>query len=117
MPADTLIPLPDPWTPEDTQRYLTEHPLPPAFRWQHRDGGEAVVAPTYRLTGGYGKWLRETPYFQGLFEEIHAILARLGNADQLPTPDALATQLTAARRARGQQQTLPINPQPTSPFD
>jgi hypothetical protein len=94
----TLIPLPDPWTNDDTQAYLNANPLPPAFRWKHRDGGDAIVAPKHAtLSGGYGKWLRETPYFQGLFEAIHAIL--LASGDHLPDVDTLAKKLTAQRAA------------------
>jgi len=108
MPDDTLFPLPAAWTPENTQDFLSRAPLPASFRWTHRDGGKSAVVPSYRLTGGYGKWLRETPYFPGLFEEIHGILARLGDAEPLPYPEELAKKLVGLRRARGEQQRLPI---------
>jgi len=109
MESDMLIPLPEAWSPENTQAYLSESPLPASFTWRHREGYEAPVVPSYRLTGGYGKWLRETPYFPGLFEEIHGVLARLPDEKPLPFPDELAKILREARRARGEQQQLPIN--------
>jgi hypothetical protein len=64
----------EPWSRDDTMKYLNANPLPRTFRWTHRDGGEREVQPAHRAVTGYGKWLRETPYFQGLFELIHAIL-------------------------------------------
>lgn len=103
-------PPPSAWTPDDTMLWLEENKLPIEFRWVHRDplpdGGEnlQVVMPTYRVTG-YGKWLRETPYFPGLFEEIHAILVSMGA--ELPEDGRdLANRLEARRRARGSQQKL-----------
>ena len=109
MLDDTLIPLPAAWSPENTQAYLTANPLPASFRWMHRDGSESAVVPSYRLTGGYGKWLRETPYFPGLFEEIHGVLVRWPDEKPLPDPDQLAKILHETRKARGEQQRLPIN--------
>lgn len=101
---DTLIPgLPSAWTPDDTMVLLTGMPLPATFTWTHRDGGEHPVMPSHsKLKGGYGKWLRETPYFPGLFEEIHAILARLPD-DETITADRLAALLIERRKARGTQ--------------
>ena len=64
----------EPWTRDATMRYLNEYPLPRDFKWPHRDGGWREVWPTHRAITAYGKWLRETPYFQGLFELIHAIV-------------------------------------------
>lgn len=100
----SLIPgLPTAWTADDTMCWLSHMPLPATFAWTHRDGGEHPVMPSHtRLKGGYGKWLRETPYFPGLFEEIHAILARLPD-DELITPELLAERLLALRKARGTQ--------------
>jgi len=103
------------WTPDDTEKWLSEegNALPGDFRWPHRDelpGGQEnlqAVLPTYRLHKGYGFWLRTTPYFPGLFEEIHAVLVGLG--DRLPEGGIeLAQILTDRRRARGQQTSLPI---------
>lgn len=98
------------WTADDTERYLREYPLPADFRWPHRDraddGSEvlAPVLPSYRLHKGYGFWLRTTPYFPGLFEEIHQVLLSIG--DELPTPERLAEILHQRRAARGQQTNL-----------
>ena len=63
------------WTREAAKRYLNDFPLPTDFRWPHTDGGERSVWPVHSvLTGGYGKWLSETPNFKGLFELIVEIL-------------------------------------------
>lgn len=103
------IPTP-PWTSDDTERWLTVNPLPQDFTWPHRDrlpdGGEnwQPVLPSYRLHKGYGFWLRTTPYFPGLFEEIHAVL--LGGGNELPEPDQLAETLRARHAAAGIQQKL-----------
>jgi hypothetical protein len=87
---------PDPgaaaWSKDHTQDYLTANPLPPGFLWPHRDhrhednGGLRPVQPSHSQVTAYGKWLRETPYFPGLFERIHAILTAapdLGDAEWL----------------------------------
>ena len=99
-----LIPgLPSPWTPDDTMAFLSAYPLDPSFKWAHRDGGEKPVQPSHtHLKGGYGKWLRETPYFPGLFEEIHAILARLPD-DETITAEQIGFRLLAQKRAQGTQ--------------
>jgi hypothetical protein len=87
-----------------TEGWLNDYPLPCEFVWLDRYGKARRVLPTYRIKGGYGKWLRETPYFPGLFEEIHHIIA-LTPSDTVMTPEWLATQLDA-RRPRGEQQNL-----------
>jgi hypothetical protein len=61
------------WTLDSTMEYLNEYPLPADFKWPHRDGGLRVAWPVHRVFTGYGKWLRETPYYQGLFERCHRI--------------------------------------------
>lgn len=101
---------PEIWTPDDTQLWLTENPLPIAFVWPYRDpkpdGAVNLqeVRPKYQVAD-YGKWLRETPYFPGLFEEIHEILVLMGA--ELPEDGAdLARRLEARRRARGEQAKL-----------
>lgn len=106
-----LVDIPSPpWTPDDTERWLSLNPLPQDFTWPHRDtlpdGGDnwQPVLPTYRLHKGYGFWLRTTPYFPGLFEEIHAVL--LGIGDELPTAELLVETLRERRRAAGTQQKL-----------
>jgi len=95
------------WSREDTRDFLTIYPLPSDLVWPHRDGGKRPVHPTYRVSGGYGKWLWETPYFPGLFELIHEILV---NARELPTADLLADELRRILAAREAQQELPVAP-------
>jgi hypothetical protein len=105
MSEDLVMPwAPVAWTAEDTMAYLTANPLPSDFVWPHRDGGLRPVVPSHSvLKGGYGKWLRETPYFQGLFELIHDLLLR---ADPLPDAEGLARALNEVRRLRGEQKEL-----------
>jgi hypothetical protein len=91
-----------PWTEIHTEGWLTEYPLPNDFVWPDRYDKPRHCVPTYKIKGGYGKWLHETPYFPGLFEEIHRILALAPN-DQLLSPEWLAAELDK-RRPRGEQQ-------------
>jgi hypothetical protein len=63
------------WSHDASMRYLNAVPLPADFTWPHRDGGERPVRPVHHSVIGYGKWLRETPYFPGLFELAHDLLA------------------------------------------
>lgn len=79
------------WTADDTKEYLDANPLPAGFTWKHKDGGQRPVQPTYGVSS-YGKWLRETPNFQGLFEEIHRTLAA---GSMLPSAEELARTLLA----------------------
>jgi hypothetical protein len=115
-----MIELPSPpWTPDDTEAWLSEdgHALPDDFLWPHRDakpdGSDNLqpVLPSYRLSKGYGFWLRTTPYFPGLFEEIHQILVHL---EVLPADGReLAGILDERRRARGTQTGLAFEAAPT----
>jgi hypothetical protein len=105
--TDDLLPgIPPEWTLDDTENYLTAFPLPSDFVWPHRermlDGSENIqsVLPRYRLTKGYGFWLRTTPYFPGLFEAVHAEL--LATGDELPTAEQMAEKLQTRRRASAQ---------------
>lgn len=82
------------WHLDATMRYLNAYPLPSDFRWPHRDGGERDVRPTHTMVNGYGKWLRETPYFPGLFELCHDIMEEA--PDDL-TPDWLPAQIATLR--------------------
>jgi len=88
-----------PWRDIQTEGFLTENPLPADFQWPDRYGKSRAVLPTYRISGGYGKWLHETPYFPGLFELIHNLLAR--------APDDAGMDWLIARldehRPRGEQ--------------
>lgn len=83
------------WDRDCTMRYLNEYPLPRDLRWPHRDGGEREVWPVHSVVTGYGKWLRETPYFPGLFELCHEIIDRAGN--ELGDGAWLAGELAALR--------------------
>lgn len=85
-------------------QYLNENPLPSSFRWEHRDGGQRAVQPSHRAITGYGKWLRETPYFKGLFELIHSILA---NVAEVEGPEWLAEEI-AKKKLRMEQEKLPL---------
>lgn len=107
------LPVPS-WTPDLTERWLSANPLPGDFQWPHRDANPdgtprlQTVIPSYRLHKGYGFWLRTTPYFPGLFEEIHDVLCAID-----PLPDdgaALAATLTERLRLRGIQAELFPNP-------
>ena len=102
---DPLVPFAvPPWSEIQTEGWLTEYPLPVDFTWPDRYGRERRVLPTYRIKGGYGKWLAETPYFPGLFELCHRLLA-LAPSEQLLTAEWLAMELNR-RRPAGEQQNL-----------
>lgn len=93
------------WTSDHTMAYLNANPLPPSFKWKHRDYPETrAVQPTHKTVKGYGKWLRETPYFQGLFEQIHDILSA---ASEVGDGDWMVEEL-AKKRVREQQTKLPL---------
>jgi hypothetical protein len=94
------------WTRDATMRYLNANPLPASFRWTHRDGGERAVQPSHRLVTGYGKWLRETPYFQGLFELIHDLLEQVS---EVGDGEWLAAEIMKRRTLR-EQEKLPLGP-------
>lgn len=109
MPAD--------WTDDDVMRWLDDFPLPADFTWTRtdrvKDTGEKILTPNTPVRPShhgvaYGKWLRETPYFPGLFERIRDIIQAIPTADAggvLPTPEQLAEMLRTDRRP-GQQQAL-----------
>ena len=84
------------WTTDDSRRYLTDHPLPPDCTWK----GRRPLPSHANLKGGYGKWLAETPYHQGLFEVVHAYLVqRAAAGDGFPTPDDMAAAVQRAEEA------------------
>ena len=87
-----------PWSRDDTQTYLSANPLPRDFTWPHRDGGDRPVHPAHTSVNSYGAWLRETPYFRGLFPLIHEILA---TAPDLGDAAWLAGELRAHRARSG----------------
>jgi len=96
------------WTKDDVQRWLTDYPLPPDFVWRGKK-----VEPSHRtLKGGFGKWLRETPYHQGLFEEICQLIRNMRPGQAMPSPRELARLLTD----RPQPAQLPIADAGESPF-
>lgn len=89
------------WDRNCTMRYLNEYPLPKdTFLWPHRDGGERPVWPVHSVITDYGKWLRETPYFPGLFELIHDMVSNIIalTPDQLGNGAWLAEELAALRQ-------------------
>lgn len=104
MSSRTLIDPSGLWSPKDTEDWLTKVPLPVDFTWPDDCRKERAVLPSNRLTKGYGFWLRTTPYFPGLFEEIHQIIARAPSDFEM-TAAWLADELNQ-RRPRGEQQTL-----------
>lgn len=105
------------WTHEDTERWLTDFPLPRDFVFpplpsdvrpvlEGRDQGEPNQArawPLYTAKKGYGFWLRTSgPYhkpLRGLFGLCHEILAAVPIGAPMPGPDELAARVTA--RAMG----------------
>lgn len=83
-----------PWTLDDTERWLTDYPLPATFKW---NGQRAY--PRYTLKKGYGFWLRTAgPYYpalRGLFALCHAVLAALRpGVDRMPDGERLAAMVT-----------------------
>jgi hypothetical protein len=98
------------WTQAKTERYLANHPLPLDFHWRHDDGTQQPVQPRGGIKNGYGFWLRYTPYFPGLFEEIHAIIALTPATDPDGKPFQMTPQWLAAkldeRRPQGTQTDL-----------
>lgn len=96
------------WLPEDTERWLTDYPLPATFVW---NGTRAY--PRYTLKKGYGFWLRTAgpyhPALRGLFALCHQILASLRpGVDKMPSGTQLAEEL---QRYAGQQIELPAMPE------
>jgi hypothetical protein len=109
--GDTWPQMPAGWTLDDTEAFLKRYALPTDFRWDRtvkRDGHKVIVPdqpvlPDYQLSKGYGFWLRTTPYFPGLFEEVHDILLRWPDDEAMPDPDQLAERLRTRKAARGKQ--------------
>lgn len=86
MSQEPLIEGFEPWTHKDTRAYLDANPVPVGCHWLDNNAVQRAVRPSHSSVTGYGKWLQETPYFPGLFELIHGILANtaeLGDADWL----------------------------------
>lgn len=95
-----------PWNDDDVERWLNDFPLPADFRWTRTDRTkdtkekiltpDTLVMPSHRGVS-YGKWLRETPYFPGLFEMVRDIIQALPEGANLPTPEELAARLIELR--------------------
>lgn len=69
-----------PWTDAATVSWLNMHPLPASFRWSV-NGQLVPVRPVHMLMTGFGTWLRETPYFPGLYEACHGVLMACDGRD------------------------------------
>ena len=99
----------DVWTDDDVMRWLNDFPLPADFRWTRVDRARdtkkkiespgTLVMPAHRGVV-YGKWLRETPYFPGLFEAIRDIIKALPEGAPLPTAEELAARLVALQQTQ-----------------
>jgi hypothetical protein len=99
------------WTPDDTERWLNDYPLPRDFVFpplppgvrpvlEGRDPGEPNQArawPLYQVKKGYGFWLRTAgPYhkpLRGLYALVHEIFAGLPIGAPMPTSDELAVRV------------------------
>jgi hypothetical protein len=105
----------EPWTKEDTERWLDDFPLPSDFVWPPAPAADArTVTPSHRiLKGGYGKWLRETPYHRGLFAQVHEILAAVPIGATMPSP----VELTRRLMERGPEGDLPLEKAAEKPDD
>lgn len=90
--------LPPSWSKDDTEAFLSDWPLPATFAWPGKDGKPLAVCPKYQIHGGYGKWLRETPYYPGLFDAVHNALVADDSA--LASEAVLLRHLEDARQAR-----------------
>lgn len=118
------------WTPDDTERWLSDYPLPRDFVFpplpvdvrpvlEGVDPGEPNQArawPLYTAKKGYGFWLRTAgPYhkpLRGLFALAHEILASLPVGARMPGPEELAKLITEA--AKGGQE-LPLTSYDNAP--
>ncbi len=94
------------WLVGDTERWLTDYPLPATFKW---NGSRAY--PSYTLVAkdehgklkGYGFWLRTAgpyhPALRGLFMLCHRTLAGLRTGvDPMPSGEQLAALLVRQQR-------------------
>jgi hypothetical protein len=89
------------WTKDHTQAWLTGNPLPAGLRWLDHNDNLLPVEPRFPIlttSFSYGKWLRDNPYFPGLFEAVHDILSSAFRDATLPTMDQLLRELELARK-------------------
>lgn len=97
--------LSEAWSRDDTERWLTDWPLPSDFIFRG-----AVAWPRYRAKFGYGQWLRTAgPYhaaLRGLFLLIHEILAQIPVGHAMPTTDQLVARIREAESTQGE---LPLS--------
>jgi hypothetical protein len=88
------------WTCDDTERWLTDYPLPAHFKWNNER-----AYPRYNLKKGYGFWLRTAgPYYpalRGLFALCHEIFSTLRpGVDPMPDGEALSELLLKWDRSK-----------------
>lgn len=97
--------LSEAWSRDDTEKWLTDWPLPGDFTFH----GE-IAWPRYRAKFGYGQWLRTAgPYhvaLRGLFLLIHEILAQIPVGHAMPTTDQLVAKI---REIESSQTELPFS--------
>jgi hypothetical protein len=109
-----ILTMPDDWTDDDVMRWLDDFPLPMDFTWTRvdrtKDTKEKIYTPNTAVRPShhgvaYGKWLHDTPYFPGLFEEIRDIIRAIPAGSRMPTPEELAVMLKSDVRP-GRQPSL-----------
>lgn len=103
--------LPPSWTKDNTRDYLSAFPLPADFMWPGKDGSLRAVCPSYSITD-YGKWLRETPNYPGLFDACHEALIHFG--EDLPASDRHFIAELERRRPAPAASSKPAKPEPFS---
>ncbi len=85
-------PMPTPWSRDDTERWLTDYPLPADTTFRAEK-----VWPRYQTKKGFGFWLRTCgpyhPALRGLFSVCHDILAAVPVGQSMPTPEQLAERV------------------------
>ncbi len=87
-----------PWASTETEAWLSKHPLPDSFRWPV-NGQLVTVRPVHSLRGSFGRWVRETPYFPGLFDACHTVLAA-GRGQEIREGADLAARLQSMNGRR-----------------
>lgn len=80
---------------DETMEMLNRIGLPVTFHWKGKQ-----VLPSYSITA-YGKWLRETPYHRGLFQECHDTL--VAHWVEIDTADELADAINRREALRKEE--------------